>query len=167
MLDMSIYIITIQLDKNMNKEKIIIISLGVVGIIALIIVFTFLNLRRDYIGDDLGRESMQELFIDDNEFKVFEVESESSFTSGHKVVSLYDKNGKIIDELVYGEHPLILESIRDNKLQVLIPITFYEKNDIEYINSWIEKNKKIGEYSIEYHIFNDFATSTDDFKYPR
>ncbi|MGB0757457.1 MAG: VanZ family protein [Patescibacteria group bacterium] len=147
------------------KSKIII-----TGIVVGIVVVTTVALIKagDYLlYGNLDREQLQEVIHQDRVFRVFDEEPPTSFNSGHKVLSLYSNKGKLLDEVKYGDHPLIIELINENTIHLLIPITFYERDNIEDINSRIDRNNSIGDYGIEHRIFEDPATSTKDFKYPR
>jgi len=142
-------------------KKNLIIALVVLMIIAITALFS----AHYFMKKNYNREVLQELPYNDYVFKVYKEESRYSYGSGHKVLSLYRKN-KLIDEKTYGNHPLRIGSINSGIVKIIIPITFYEANDVEYIKRWCDKNKKIGAYQIEYGFFYDSATSSDKFLYP-
>lgn len=100
-------------------------------------------------------------------FRISERESVASFGSPHKVLSLYGIEGDFLDEAVFGDHSIRIESVQDDTLTLLIPVTFYDKGGEDYIQSWLDKNTHIGEFKIEYQVFKDPATSTADFQYPQ
>ncbi|MFA5184743.1 MAG: hypothetical protein WC456_04445 [Patescibacteria group bacterium] len=146
----------------MKRNKIIwFITLLILGLLFFVLlVLNFLS------KSTLTGEILQEVHHKNYALRIYKEGSGYSFGSGHKILVLYDGD-KLVEKKIYGNHPIRIESISNDVVKIIIPITFYEKNDVEYIKGWCDKNKKIGSYIIDYNFFYDPATSTDKFLYPR
>lgn len=145
----------------MKKNKIIVLIALLISILVLITFFVHYSYEKKY----QKREMLQEMSRDNYILRVYKEDSKNSYGSGHKVLYLYNE-GNLVEKKEYGNHPLIIKSIDNGVVRVVIPITFYEKNDVEYIKGWCAKNQEIGLYKIDYDFFYDPATSTDQFVYP-
>jgi hypothetical protein len=113
-----------------------------------------------------SRQLKHEYRYNGETFKIYYEDSVMAFGSGHKILALYDKAGKKVAEDMFGDHPLLIESVTDEAVKILIPITLHDKNMEGYIRDWCSGNKKIGRYKIEYRFFYDPAISTADLVYP-
>ena len=79
-----------------------------------------------------------------------------SFGSGHKKMYLFSSHHLLLGIRTFGEFPIRVKEVNDNSRIIDLEIIetknpFYSQNN-DYVESWIQKNKKIGPYKISYTI---------------
>lgn len=74
-----------------------------------------------------------------------------SFGSGHKKMYLFARNHLLLGTCTFGEFPMEIKSIntKEKSISIVIKNLHYDSNKV-YIDSWIQKNKKIWGYKIIY-----------------
>lgn len=73
------------------------------------------------------------------------------FGSGHKKMYLFARNHLLLGSCTFGEFPMEIKCIntKEKSISIVIKDFHYDSNKV-YIESWIQKNKKIGGYKIIY-----------------
>jgi hypothetical protein len=79
-------------------------------------------------------------------------ESEMAFGSGHNILGLYTKSNNIVDECIFGAFPIYFDSWKENTIAFKTKLNNMDSYNIGYINSWIERNKKIKNFNIQFEI---------------
>lgn len=77
-----------------------------------------------------------------------------SFGSGHKKMYLFSSHHLLLGICTFGEFPIRVKEVNENSriidLEIMeTKIPSYSQN-IDYVESWIQKNKNIGPYKISY-----------------
>jgi len=80
-----------------------------------------------------------------------------AFSSSNHVLCIYDKKNRLIDKCVYGAHSLTVTNWTDDYIE--LEISQKKERDKKtqeynewYINSWKNRNRKIGKYHLKYHV---------------
>jgi hypothetical protein len=134
----------------------------VVNITSILLIFVFFliipktslkryTLPRKITSEDLKKSDFISYSNDSTYYIVLmHKESDMAFGSGHNILGLYTQSNKIVDECIFGEFPISFDSWKGNT--IVLETKPYNKDsyNIQYINYWIERNKKIKNFNIDF-----------------
>jgi hypothetical protein len=133
-----------------------VISLIIVVSFFVIIPLTSLKryaLPRHLSDKDFNNQNFKQYSNDSSYFIVLiHRESDMAFGSGHNFLGLYTKSNKIVDECTFGEFPIYFDSWHNDTIKLKTKLFNKDMYTIQYVNSWVNQNKKIKNFNIHFQI---------------
>ncbi len=135
-----------------------------VNTITLLLIFVFLliipetSLKRYTLPRKISDEDLKAsnfiAYSNDSAYFIVLIHTESgmAFGSGHNLLGLYTKSNRIVEECIFGEFPIYFDSWKENTIALKTKPHDKASYNIEYINFWIARNKKIKNFNIHFEI---------------
>ena len=109
-----------------------------------------------HFSEDSIKNEFRQLFENANNdqfLAVFFTEGPMAYSSGNKILVLYDKDSNAIEVNRYGCHPLEVIKWNDNTISIstyVNQVSYDNADQQPYIRTFTDQNPKLGSYKIEY-----------------
>ena len=133
---------------------------SVILIVFYILVSNMVFININNMLKDSDENSFEKIEKDGLIFFLFYKKPNYSFGSGYKYLYIFSNNKLLLGMCKFGEFPLTIKKITKN--EILLEINNF--SNIDYVESWIKKNKKIWKYKIIYVKNNNLSPKIKNYR---